>query len=83
MTSAWLWIVALVIGTAAVCRQRRPPGQAAAHGLDRDRCLAFALLAVWDRRRLVAAGGSEPALASATASSMAARLGMGRARACC
>ncbi|MFA6139176.1 MAG: hypothetical protein WC684_00500 [Hyphomicrobium sp.] len=34
-------------------------------------CLAFALLALWDRRRLVLAGGSEPALASATASSMA------------
>ena len=33
-------------------------------------CLGFTLLAVWDRRRLVAAGSSEPALAGATANSM-------------
>ena len=70
MPSAWLWIVSLAIGTAAVSFGATL-GQAAHLTITVLVCLAYALLALWDRRRLVGAGGSEPALASATASSMA------------
>jgi hypothetical protein len=70
MPSAWLWIASLAIGTAAVSFGTTV-GQAAHLAITILVCLAYALLAVWDRRRLAGAGGSEPALASATASSMA------------
>lgn len=71
MTSAWLWIGALVIGTAAAF------GSAALHNSTLNLAttaiigLAFAALAAWERRQLAAAGASEPALSSATARSMA------------
>ena len=71
MTSAWVWIVALVIGTAAVF------GSAAVHNpslnlaLTAIVALAFAALAAWDRRQLAAAGASAPTLSSAAARSMA------------
>ncbi len=71
MTSAWLWIVALVIGTAAVfcsAALHNPPLNLALTAIV---ALAFAALAAWDRRQLAAAGASEPALSSAAARSMA------------
>ena len=71
MTSAWLWIVALVIGTAAVfcsAALHNPPLNLALTAIV---ALAFAALAAWDRRQLAAAGASGPSLSSATARSMA------------
>jgi len=71
MTSPWLWIVALVIGTATVfcsAALHNPPLNLALTAIVG---LAFAALAAWDRRQLAAAGASEPALSSATARSMA------------
>ena len=70
MTSAWLWIVSLAIGTAAVCLSAAVAGQDLHMAVTALVCLGFALLAVWERRRLVNSGSSEPALASATANSM-------------
>ena len=70
MPSTWLWIVSLLAGTAAVS-WGATLGQVAHLAIAVVVCLAFVLLALWDRRRLVLAGGSEPALASTTASSMA------------
>jgi hypothetical protein len=70
MPSTWLWIVSLLAGTAAVS-WGATLGQVAHLAIAVVVCLAFVLLALWDRRRLVLAGGTEPALASTTASSMA------------
>jgi hypothetical protein len=70
MTSAWLWIVSLAIGTATVCVSAAVGGQNVHMALTALVCLGFTLLAVWERRRLVNSGSSEPALASATANSM-------------
>jgi hypothetical protein len=71
MTSAWLWIVSLAIGTAAACLSAAVGGQNVHMALTALVCLGFALLAIWERRRLTASGSSEPALASAAANSMA------------
>jgi hypothetical protein len=70
MTSAWLWIVSLAIGTAAVFVSAAVGGRDVHMALTALVCLGFTLLAVWERRRLVNSGSSEPALASATANSM-------------
>jgi len=71
MISIWLWIAALAVGTAVVSVGAAVAGSGGHMVLTALVCLAFALLAVWERRRAVAAGGSEPALASTTANSMA------------
>ncbi len=70
MTSAWLWIVSLAIGTAAVCLSAAVAGQDLHMAVTALVCLGFVLLAVWERRRLVNSGSSEPALASSTAGAM-------------
>jgi hypothetical protein len=71
MTSIWLWIVALAAGTAAVTVGADTAGQSGHMAVTAVVCVVFTLLAVWERHRVVAAGGSEPALASTTANSMA------------
>jgi hypothetical protein len=71
MTSAWLWIVSLAVGTAVACGSAAVGGQYVHMALTALVCLGFAALAVWERRRLVLGGSGEPALASATANSMA------------
>jgi hypothetical protein len=71
MTSIWLWLIALAAGTAAVSIGAAVSGQVGHMGITALVCVAFALLAVWERRRLVASGGSEPAVAATTANSMA------------
>ena len=70
MTSAWLWIASLAVGTAAVCLGAAGGHQYVHMALTALVCLGFTLLAVWERRRLVNEGASEPALAGATANSM-------------
>jgi hypothetical protein len=71
MNSVWLWVVSLAAGTAAVTVAAAKSGQDGHMAVTAVVCLIFTLLAVWERRRAVAAGGGEPALASTTANSMA------------
>jgi hypothetical protein len=71
MTSIWLWIIALAAGTGAVTVSAALGGQSVHMAVTALVCIVFTVLAIWERRRLVAASGSEPALASTTANSMA------------
>lgn len=67
--SAWLWILTLLVGTAAVTWSTLQ-GQETHMLVIALTCLVFALLGIWQRRRLVAAGAGEAALAGSTSSSM-------------
>lgn len=69
MASLWLWIVAVVVGTAAVSFSA-PSGQTVHMALTAVVCLVFVLLAVWQQHSRVAQGGTEPALASTNAVSI-------------
>jgi hypothetical protein len=71
MTSAWVWAGSLVIGAAAVYASAAVGTPPVHLGLTALVCLGFAVMAVLEHRRLVAAGAGEPALASATAGAMA------------
>lgn len=71
MTSIWIWVAALVVGTATVSVAAAVGGPNVHMALTALVCLAFTALAIWERQRLVASGGSAPALASTTANSMA------------
>src|SRR4029078_12844917 len=66
MTSAWLWIVSLVVGTAVVSFSATL-GQPAHRALTSLSCPGFTVLPIMGRPQLDAAGGREPPLASATA----------------
>jgi hypothetical protein len=71
MNSALIWGVFLAVGVAAVyfsAAAGRPELHMALTALA---CLGYAVAAVWERRRLVAGGAGEAALASSTAGSMA------------
>jgi hypothetical protein len=70
MNSVWLWVVALAAGVAAVS-YGATTGQATHMAIAAIVCAGFVLLALYDRSKRVKSGGSEPALASATAVSMA------------
>jgi hypothetical protein len=70
MTSIWLWIVSLAVGAAAVSFATTF-GQWAHLAVAALVCLAFVALAILGRRGVVARGASEPAVAAATAGSMA------------
>jgi hypothetical protein len=70
MTSIWLWLAALVAGTAAVS-YGATTGQGMHMAIAALVCAGFVLLALLDRNRRVKNGGSEPALAGATAASIA------------
>jgi hypothetical protein len=71
MTSALIWILVLAVGVAAVY-WGAATGDFSLHlWLTALVCLGYALLAVWQRHRLSAAGAGEAALAGDTARSMA------------
>jgi hypothetical protein len=71
MLSTWVWIAALAVGAAATVASAGR-GEAGLHmGVTALACAGFALLAVLDRRRLVAAGAGTARLASASAAAMA------------
>lgn len=70
MTSIWLWLLALAAGTAAVS-YGATAGQATHMAIAALVCAGFAVLALLDRNKRIRSGGSEPALAGATAASMA------------
>ncbi len=70
MTSIWLWLLALVAGTAAVS-WGATMGQTSHMAIAAVVCAGFVLLALFDRRARLKGGSSEPALAGATAASMA------------
>jgi hypothetical protein len=70
MTSAVVWILALAIGAGAVFWSAAIDNPGLHLGLTALVCLGYALLAIWQRHRLIASGAGEAALASATASSM-------------
>jgi hypothetical protein len=70
MTSIWLWLAALVAGTAAVS-YGATTGQGMHMAIAALVCAGFVLLALLDRNRRVKNGDSEPALAGATAASIA------------
>lgn len=67
--SAWLWILTLLVGTAAVTWSTLQ-GQEAHMLVTALTCLVFVLLGISQRRRLVATGAGEAALAGSTSSSM-------------
>jgi hypothetical protein len=70
MTAIWLWLLALLAGTAAVS-YGATTGQTTHMAIVAAVCAGFVVLAFIDRNRRIRAGGSEPALAGATAVSMA------------
>ncbi len=71
MNSALIWGVLLVIGVAAVYLSAAA-GTPALHMLTTALvCLVYAIVAVWERRRLASAGADAAALAAGTAWSMA------------
>jgi FtsH-binding integral membrane protein len=71
MNSAVIWGLFLALGVAAVVLGAAADQPALHMALTALACLAFAVAAVWERRRLVAAGVGETLLASSTARSMA------------
>lgn len=71
MNSAVIWGLYLALGVAAVVLGAAADQPALHMALTALACLAFAVAAVWERRRLVAAGVGETLLASSTARSMA------------
>jgi hypothetical protein len=70
MNSAWLWVVALAAGIAAAS-YGATTGQATHMAVTAIVCVGFVLLAIFDRNKRIKNGSSEPALASATAVSVA------------
>ncbi len=70
MTSIGLWLGALLAGTAAVS-YGATTGQSTHMAIAALVCAGFVVLALIDRNRRLKTGNSEPALAGATAASMA------------
>jgi len=70
MTSSALWVAALAVGTAAVSFAATT-GQGIHMAIAALVCAGFVLLAIGDRHQRLRLGNSEPALAGATAASMA------------
>jgi len=70
MNSAGLWIISLIIGTAVVYYGAVSGQQYLHMGLTALVCAGYVLLGLWERRKAVAAGASEPAVAAVTSSSM-------------
>jgi hypothetical protein len=71
MNSALIFGLSLAIGVAAVVFSAASGRPELHMGLAALACLAFALLAIWERHRLAASGAREAALASSTAGFMA------------
>jgi len=70
MNPTWLWAASLTLGVAAVVLSAAAGMPGLHMVLTALAGLGFAAMAILERRRLVAAGSSEPAVASATASAM-------------
>jgi hypothetical protein len=70
--SAGVWAGLLCLGVAAVVGGAAAGQPGLTLGLTALACGAFAVVAIWQRGRLVAAGAREPALAGSTAGAMGA-----------